>query len=43
MQPLARQKTPKINFLHFWGIGPTVKLVKEIKATLDTQNETRSR
>lgn len=30
---------PRIVFLHFWGIGPTVDLAKGLKAALDTQGK----
>jgi hypothetical protein len=30
-------ETPRVLFLHFWGIGPTDGLAKGIKAALDTQ------
>jgi len=30
-------ETPRIMFLHYWGIGPTQTLAKGLKAALDTQ------
>lgn len=30
---------PRIMFLHFWGVGPTVELAKGLKAALDTQGK----
>ena len=30
-------ETPRIMFLHFWGVGPAVDLAKGIKSGLDTQ------
>jgi hypothetical protein len=30
-------ETPRIMFLHFWGLGPAVDLAKGIKSALDTQ------
>jgi len=30
-------ESPKIMFLHFWGIGTTIDLAKGIKSALDTQ------
>jgi hypothetical protein len=30
-------ENPRIIFLHFWGIGPTEKLAKGLKAALETQ------
>jgi hypothetical protein len=32
-------ESPRIMFLHFWGVGPTTDLVKGIKAALDTQGK----
>src|SRR3989440_7703870 len=34
-------ESPRIMFLHFWGVGPTTELAKGIKAALDTQASTR--
>jgi hypothetical protein len=31
-------ESPRIIFLHFWGIGKTADLAKALKAALDTQN-----
>ncbi len=31
-------ENPRLVFLHYWGIGPTVELAKGLKAALDTQN-----
>jgi len=30
-------ESPRVIFLHYWGIGPTVDLAKGLKAALDTQ------
>ena len=30
-------ETPRIVFLHYWGIGPALDLAKGLKAALDTQ------
>jgi hypothetical protein len=30
-------ESPRIMFLHFWGVGPTVDLARGIRAALDTQ------
>lgn len=30
-------ETPRVMFLHYWGIGPTVELAKTLRAALDTQ------
>ncbi len=30
-------ETPRIMFLHFWGVGPAANLAKGIKSALDTQ------
>ena len=30
---------PRVVFLHFWGVGPTDKLAKGLKAALDTQGK----
>lgn len=30
-------ESPRIIFLHFWGVGPTVDLARGIKSALDTQ------
>jgi hypothetical protein len=30
-------ESPRIMFLHFWGVGPTVDLARGLKAALDTQ------
>jgi len=32
-------ESPRIMFLHFWGVGPTTELAKGIKAALDTQGK----
>jgi hypothetical protein len=32
-------ESPRIMFLHFWGVGPTTDLAKGIKAALDTQGK----
>jgi hypothetical protein len=34
-------ESPRIIFLHFWGIGSTQELAKGIKEALDTQNKKR--
>jgi hypothetical protein len=31
-------ETPRVMFLHYWGVGPTVELAKTLKAALDTQS-----
>ena len=31
-------ESPRIMFLHFWGVGSTTDLAKGIKAALDSQN-----
>jgi hypothetical protein len=33
-------ETPKIIFLHYWGVGPAADLAKGVKAALDTQGKT---
>ena len=30
-------ESPRIVFLHYWGVGPTVALAKGLRAALDTQ------
>jgi Domain of Unknown Function (DUF1259). len=30
-------ETPRIMFLHYWGVGPTAALAGGLKAALDTQ------
>ncbi|HEY2989047.1 MAG TPA: DUF1259 domain-containing protein, partial [Candidatus Binatia bacterium] len=30
-------ESPRVVFLHYWGIGPTTDLAKGLKAALDTQ------
>ena len=30
---------PRVVFLHYWGIGPTEKLARGLKAALDTQHK----
>jgi hypothetical protein len=30
---------PRVMFLHYWGVGPTEKLAKGLKAALDTQQK----
>ncbi len=30
---------PRVMFLHYWGVGPTVKLASGLKAALDTQKK----
>jgi len=30
-------ESPRIMFLHYWGVGPTPALAKGLKAALDTQ------
>ena len=32
-------ESPRIMFLHFWGVGPTTELAKGIKAARDTQGK----
>jgi hypothetical protein len=32
-------ESPRIMFLHFWGVGSTTDLAKGIKAALDTQGK----
>jgi Domain of Unknown Function (DUF1259) len=32
-------ESPRVVFLHYWGIGPTVDLAKGLKAALDTQTK----
>jgi hypothetical protein len=32
-------ETPRVVFLHYWGIGPTVDLAKGLKTALDTQKK----
>jgi hypothetical protein len=32
-------ETPRVVFLHYWGIGPTADLAKGLKAALDTQKK----
>jgi hypothetical protein len=32
-------ESPRIMFLHYWGIGPTQALAKGLKAALDTQGK----
>ena len=36
-------ESPRIMFLHYWGIGPTDRLAKGLKAALDTQKMSRLR
>jgi len=31
--------SPRIVFLHYWGVGPTSDLAKGLKAALDTQKK----
>lgn len=31
-------ESPRIIFLHFWGVGKTVELAKGLKSALDTQS-----
>ena len=28
--------SPKVLFLHYWGVGPTPELAKAVKSALDT-------
>jgi hypothetical protein len=30
-------ESPRVMFLHYWGVGPTQALAKGLKAALDTQ------
>jgi hypothetical protein len=30
---------PRVVFLHYWGVGPTERLAKGLKAALDTQKK----
>ena len=32
-------ETPKVIFLHYWGVGPTAELAKGVRAALDTQKK----
>jgi hypothetical protein len=32
-------ETPRIVFLHYWGVGPAVELAKGVRAALDTQGK----
>ena len=32
-------ETPRIVFLHYWGVGPAVELAKGVKSALDTQHQ----
>ena len=32
-------ESPRVVFLHYWGVGPTVDLAKGLKAALDTQTK----
>ncbi len=32
-------ESPRVMFLHYWGIGPTVELAKTVRAALDTQGK----
>lgn len=32
-------ESPRIVFLHYWGVGPTTNLAKGVKAALDTQKK----
>jgi hypothetical protein len=32
-------ESPRVLFLHFWGVGPVESLTKGIKAALDTQKK----
>jgi hypothetical protein len=32
-------ESPRIVFLHYWGVGPTTELAKEVKAALDMQKK----
>ena len=34
-------ETPRIIFLHFWGVGPTAELAKGLREALDTQSGSR--
>jgi len=33
-------ESPRVIFLHFWGVGKTTDLAKTLKAALDTQKKT---
>jgi hypothetical protein len=32
-------ENPRVVFLHYWGIGPAMKLAAGVKAALDTQSK----
>jgi hypothetical protein len=32
-------ESPRVMFLHYWGVGPTRALATGLKAALDTQNK----
>lgn len=32
-------ESPRMIFLHFWGVGPTINIAKGLKAALDTQKK----
>jgi hypothetical protein len=31
-------ETPRVLFLHYWGLGPTAQLARGLRAALDTQH-----
>jgi hypothetical protein len=31
-------ESPRLVFLHYWGIGPTAQLARTLRATLNTQH-----
>jgi hypothetical protein len=35
--------SPRVIFLHYWGVGPVAELVKRVKLALDAQKEATAR